>query len=127
MLRSTKEVLECTVFAQDGIFGTVDDFFFDDNGKVAKYVVIKTGDRLPDHKLMLPMAALSPDWIGGLLSMPFTRGQVLKKYVRRSWTMRASSDCICQVDRIYLKKEQSWVYKTQDRKSSWGGFIDKFL
>jgi hypothetical protein len=36
MLRSAKEVLECTVFAKDGILGTVDDIFFDDDGRVSQ-------------------------------------------------------------------------------------------
>jgi hypothetical protein len=82
MLRSVKEVLECTMFAKDGIFGTVDDIFFDNEGQVAKYVVVKTSDWLPDRRLLLPMGRLSPDWIEGLFPMPFTRQQALKKYVR---------------------------------------------
>lgn len=84
MLRSARGVLECTVFAKDGVFGTVDDIFFDDDGQVAKYVVVKTSDWLPDRRLLLPMGALSSDWIEGSFPMPFTREQALKKYVRRS-------------------------------------------
>lgn len=84
MLRSVREVLKCTMFAEDGIFGIVDDIFFDDDGRIMKYVVVKTGDWLPDRKLLLPMGAVSPEWIDGLFPMPFTRQQALKKYVRGS-------------------------------------------
>lgn len=84
MLRSVRDLLKSTMLAEDGVFGTVDDIFFEDNGRVVKYVVVKTGDWLPDHRLLLPMGALSPDWVDGLFPMPFTRQQALKKYVRRS-------------------------------------------
>jgi hypothetical protein len=83
MLRSIKGILNCRLLAQDGEFGTVEDMYVDRKGWAIQYLVVKTGDWLPGSKLLLPFSMLSgADWLDGLFPMPFTRSQVLKKYVR---------------------------------------------
>jgi hypothetical protein len=85
MLRSLKDMLKCTLLAKDGEFGTVDDLFLDDKNLAVRYIVVETGEWLPDHKLLIPLAAFSQtDWIDGLLPMPHTREQVMRKLVRGS-------------------------------------------
>jgi hypothetical protein len=83
MLRSIKGILNSRLLAQDGEFGTVEDIFLDSRGWSIQYLVVKTGEWLPDSKLLLPFGQLpGADWLDGLFPMPFTRSQVLKRCVR---------------------------------------------
>jgi len=77
MLRSLKELERCVVEATDGGIGSVQDFYFDDESWVVRYLVVDTGEWLAGRKVLI-----SPHSIGGLaadgksLSASISREQV---------------------------------------------------
>ncbi len=56
-LRSTREVINYRVQAIDGQIGHVDDFIFDDDGWIVRYVVVETKDILPGKRVLV-----APSW-----------------------------------------------------------------
>ena len=78
MLRDSKEILGCSLGAQDGMIGTVSDFFLDDEVWVIRYLVVDTGVGAAARKvLIMPVVLGRPDWDGRMLSVTVTREQVL--------------------------------------------------
>lgn len=57
-LRSVREVTGYHIQAADGEIGHVDDFIFEDDGWVIRYVVVDTRNWLPGRKVLL-----SPAWV----------------------------------------------------------------
>ena len=83
MLRSIADMLKCNLFAKDGEFGKVGDIFLDDQNWTIRYLVVETGDWLPNRKLLIPFSALNqPDWIEGTFPLTLTREQAMAKFVR---------------------------------------------
>lgn len=57
-LRSTEEVIGYHIQASDGSIGHVDDFIFDNESWIIRYMVIDTRNWLPGRKVLV-----SPEWI----------------------------------------------------------------
>ena len=49
MLRTAKDLEGCTIEATDGAIGSVEDFYFDDDQWVVRYIVVKTGNWFGDR------------------------------------------------------------------------------
>lgn len=63
--------------ALDGDIGSVDDFYFDDERWVVRYVLVDTGHWLPGRRVVISiMSLLMPDWEGRRLPVTLTREQV---------------------------------------------------
>ncbi len=79
MLRSLKALLGYTVCATDGDIGSVDDFYFDDDNWIIRYLVVDTGHWLPGRKVLVPPGVLGqPNWTGSTFPVALTREQVEK-------------------------------------------------
>ncbi|WP_417387703.1 PRC-barrel domain-containing protein [Gimesia sp.] len=62
MFRSTNELRGYKVLATDGDCGTVQDFLFDDDTNIVRYLVVDTGDWLTDRQVLVsPVAIEQPD------------------------------------------------------------------
>lgn len=57
-LRSTREVIDYRIHAEDGYIGHVDDFIVNVEDWVIRYLVADTGKWLPGRKVLLP-----PEWV----------------------------------------------------------------
>ena len=57
-LRGTDEVIGCHLRATDGDIGHVEDFIFDDESLIIRYLTINTRNWLPGKKVLI-----SPEWI----------------------------------------------------------------
>jgi len=63
MLRSAEDLTGYKILASDGEFGRADDFYFTDRRWEVEYLVVKTGNWLTGHRVLLPPEVLgSPDW-----------------------------------------------------------------
>jgi hypothetical protein len=58
MLISSSLINGYAIFAADGRIGTVSDFLFDDTSWFIRWLVVDTGDWLPDRKILLLPSAL---------------------------------------------------------------------
>ncbi|MEP6884603.1 MAG: PRC-barrel domain-containing protein [Gammaproteobacteria bacterium] len=77
MLSSVKELENCTVSATDGTIGSVQDFYFDDEGWVIRYLVIDTGTWLAHRKVLIsPHSIRDAATADRLLSLSVTKQQV---------------------------------------------------
>ena len=77
MLRSLKQVKDLKIHAFDGEIGSVDYFFFDDEGWAIRYFVINTGNWLTGRQVLIsPYSVNRVDWIGGDLFLSLTKEQV---------------------------------------------------
>jgi uncharacterized protein YrrD len=64
-LRSTREVIGYHIHATDGAIGHVDDFIFEDEDWVMRYLVVDTRNWLPGKKVLVaPQWVASVDWAG---------------------------------------------------------------
>jgi sporulation protein YlmC with PRC-barrel domain len=77
MLRSVKALHGYTVHATDGDIGVVDEFFFDDERWVVRYLVVDTGGWLVGRKVLVsPISFGTPDWETRRFDVNLTRQQV---------------------------------------------------
>ncbi len=77
MLRSTNDLIDCTISATDGLIGRVKDCYFDDETWGVRYLVVDTGTWLSSRKVLIPPSmTLTPDWPKQLLAVGITRQQV---------------------------------------------------
>ncbi len=77
MLRSIKEIIGYDIHAEDGKFGTVSDFYFDDEHWMVRYLVVDTGKWLPGRKVLLPPVVLDrPRWSKKELPVKLTRKKI---------------------------------------------------
>lgn len=60
MLRSLKSLHNYSVEALDGEIGTVDDFYFDGDSWVVRYLVVDTGKWLPGRRVLIASMELGP-------------------------------------------------------------------
>jgi hypothetical protein len=77
MLRSARDIFGYRLQASDGEIGKVEDFFFDDQSWVVRYLVVRTGF-FPENRRVLisPRALGRPDWNTRLLPVLLTKKQV---------------------------------------------------
>ncbi|QDT90219.1 PRC-barrel domain-containing protein [Gimesia algae] len=62
MFRSTNELKGYQVLATDGECGTVNNFLFDDETNIMRYLVVDTGGWLSDRQVLIsPVAIEQPD------------------------------------------------------------------
>jgi sporulation protein YlmC with PRC-barrel domain len=79
MMRNVKDLRGYVIRATDGVIGTVDDFYFDDQDWGIRYLVVDTGQWLSGRKVLIsPMALGSPDWMIQELPVSLTKAQVKK-------------------------------------------------
>jgi hypothetical protein len=77
MLRSIKSVRGSKVQGKDGGLGTVNDYLFDDENWMVRYLVIDTGKWQPGRKVVIPPLAFNPLQPGdSVFSAPFTKQQI---------------------------------------------------
>jgi uncharacterized protein YrrD len=99
MLRSVKSLEGYAVGATDGPIGQVQDFYFDDQAWVVRYVVVESGDWLASRKVLIsPIAIPRERWADGMLHVSLTKKQVkdspdidTEKPVSRQHEMQFSS------------------------------------
>jgi PRC-barrel domain protein len=77
MLRNSKELLGCTIHAEDGNIGKLHDFFFDDKSWTVRYAVVDTGTWLPGRLVLIsPVAFKQADWKSKTFPVKLTKKQV---------------------------------------------------
>jgi hypothetical protein len=77
MLRSIKDLEDCTIGATDGIIGRVRDFYFDDEAWVIRYLVVGAGEGGPQRRVLIsPISIGKPNWSEKILPVSLTRKQV---------------------------------------------------
>ena len=77
MLRSLKDLYGYRVQASDGEAGSVEDFYFDDDGWTVRYVVVDLGGWLQERRVVVSSRAVGrPDWETKLLSAELTKEQL---------------------------------------------------
>jgi hypothetical protein len=77
MLHDMKEIEGLAIRATDGVLGQVQDFYFDDESWVVRYVVVETGAWHANRRTLIsPMALGAPDWPEKLIPAALTQEQV---------------------------------------------------
>jgi hypothetical protein len=77
LLRTTNDLIDCTISATDGCIGRVKDCYFDDETWVVRYLVVDTGTWLSSRKVLIPPSTIvTPDWPKQVLAVGITRQQV---------------------------------------------------
>ena len=77
MLRNTRDLNGTDVKASDGPVGDAEDFYFDDQAWVVRYVVVDTGSWLDSRRVLVsPMLFSVPDWELRKLDVARTREQI---------------------------------------------------
>lgn len=73
MLRSTNDLEGYTIRATDGAIGKVEDFYFDDETWVIRYLVVDTGTWLSSRNVLIsPISIGTPDWADKVLPVSIT-------------------------------------------------------
>lgn len=77
MLRSMKAMEDYTIGATDGIIGRVQDFYFDDEAWVIRYLVVDCGETGKGRKVLIsPISVGRPNWSEKILPVSLTCSQV---------------------------------------------------
>ena len=77
MLRSSKALRGYFILAKDGEIGRLEDFYFDDDYWIMRYLVVETGAWIFGKKVLLSLTALrEPDWRVKSIPVDLTRQQV---------------------------------------------------
>jgi hypothetical protein len=77
MLRSMKDLEQYAIHATDGVIGHVQDFYFDDQTWVIRFLVVDTGTWLLHRKVLIsPIAIGRPNWTEKWLPVSITQEQV---------------------------------------------------
>jgi hypothetical protein len=77
MLSNTKDLKGLVVRATDGEIGTIDQFYFDDDTWVIRYLTVETGGWLEDRKVLIsPISVAHTDWQYKQLDVALTKKQV---------------------------------------------------
>ena len=72
-----KDLKNYAIHATDGTIGHVQDFYFDDEAWVIRYLVVDTGTWLSSRKVLIsPVAIGRPNWIEKILPVSITKEQV---------------------------------------------------
>ncbi len=78
MLRSLKQVKGCVIHAVDGDIGRAEEFYFDDERWVVRYIVVGTGGILGRRVLISPVAVREIHWEDRRIYSRLTQDQVRK-------------------------------------------------
>jgi len=77
MLRTAKDLEGCTIEATDGAIGSVEDFYFDDDQWVVRYIVVKTGNWFSNRRVLIsPLSIRQAGWETGVVPASLTMEQV---------------------------------------------------
>jgi hypothetical protein len=77
MLRSTQELLGCTISASDGDIGRVEALYFDDEQWTVRYFVVDTRGWLTGRRVLVsPASVRRPEWDRRRLPVALTKAQV---------------------------------------------------
>jgi hypothetical protein len=77
MLRSVKSLEGFAIAATDGPIGKVQDFYFDDQAWVIRYVVVDTSSWLGGRDVLIsPYSISQPSWSGHVLPATITKEQI---------------------------------------------------
>jgi hypothetical protein len=77
MLRHLSDVTGMALHAQDGDIGKVEDFYFDDEGWVVRFLVVRTGGWLLGKRVLIsPMSVEKVDWVQKEVRTKLLREQV---------------------------------------------------
>ena len=77
MLRSLNDLEGYAIRATDGLIGHVQDFYFDDETWVVRYLVVEAATWLSSRKVLIsPVAIGQPNWTDKILPVWITREQV---------------------------------------------------
>jgi hypothetical protein len=72
-----KNMEDYSIGATDGIIGHVQDFYFDDESWVIRYLVVETDERQPRRRVLIsPIAIGRPNWSEKILPVSLTKEQV---------------------------------------------------
>jgi hypothetical protein len=79
MLRAMKSLRGHRLLATDGALGKVDEFYFDDDQWIVRYLVADTGRWLPGRLVLIsPQSLGRPDWVKQELPVSLTKAQIEK-------------------------------------------------
>jgi hypothetical protein len=106
-LRSNKEVSGYSIHALDGSIGHVEDFIFNNNTWIIRYMVIDTRSFLPGRKVLV-----SPEWIK---NVDWLKKEVLVEMTRDSIKKSPEFDPAEPVNRAYELK----LYDYYGRPTYW--------
>lgn len=77
MLRNVKDLEKCSIEATDGVIGRVEDFYFDDERWVVRYLVVRTGAWFLDRRVLIsPLSIRQNGWASGIVPVSITIEQV---------------------------------------------------
>jgi hypothetical protein len=77
MLINSKELKGLSVRAEDGELGTIQEFYFDDNTWVVRYLIVGTGGWLGGRSVLIsPISVLNSDWQARQINVALTKKQV---------------------------------------------------
>jgi len=77
MLTNTKEIKGLEIRATDGRLGTVDQFYFDDDTWMIRYLTVETGGEMNIHRVLIsPLSIQRVDWKNRFLEVALTKTQV---------------------------------------------------
>jgi hypothetical protein len=77
MLSSAKNLEKCTIQATDGAIGSVEDFYFDDEQWVIRYLVVRTGSCFSNRRVLIsPVSIRQSGWTSGVIPAALTMEQV---------------------------------------------------
>jgi hypothetical protein len=98
MLRSVKSLEGFSIGATDGPIGRVENFYFDDQAWVIRYIVVDTRAWLGGREVLIsPYSITQPDWLGAVLPATIT-----KRQVENSPNMDSDKPISRQYERRYL-------------------------
>lgn len=78
MLRSLKTIIGYKLKAEDGEFGKVEDFYFDDERWTIRYLIVHSGNWLAGKRVLISPAAFygRPDWASETFPVIFNKAMV---------------------------------------------------
>jgi sporulation protein YlmC with PRC-barrel domain len=77
MQRSINSLIDYDMGAIDGEIGKVEEFYFDDQAWVIRYLIVKTGSWLFGRKVLIaPAALLKVEWVPGTFPIGITKEQI---------------------------------------------------
>jgi hypothetical protein len=77
MLRSMKDLEDYAIRATDGIIGHVKDYYFDDEARAIRYMVVDTSNWWLGHKVLIaPQWIKDVSWPDATVSVDLTRQAV---------------------------------------------------
>ena len=77
MLRNTHDLQGYAIRATDGLIGHLQDFYFDDEKWVVRYLIVDTGTWLSSREVLIsPMAIGKPNWSDEVLPASLTKEQI---------------------------------------------------